>query len=815
MIFTDKGNEIRVFVNDAGVEQKAYSGVYRKADGTIRIDMNTYNSRGLTLNALSHELTHFIQQWSEAKYKALADFLIENYENGRSMDELVRAKQADLARKRGQKVSYDEAYSEVIADSMEAMLADGNVIEKIMELKAKDSDLVAKIKQFFDNLLAKIRNVYNGLTPDSAEGKAVLEMKDSIEKIQQLFAEALVDASENFQTAEVQKNTTEDGGEEEIKESIRRTQKMSLTEQLSAYYSKDPNKRFKQSDAFYFGVTPDILSKSNLDASPLAMGQDDFKKSTADKHNIPRRVLKNLHKDISDPVFSFTAGKQSAIMTKDIDGDGKPLVVAIHGGHTMDRLPINRIASIYGVDDMADWVGKQIKGGCKFRVYDIGKANAMLQTHGYLAAVGTQSDGFWDIITEKKTGVNTESVEAMDLEVDAGTESVAPAVLKSERNNPYSYETLIGKPDMLVTTVDGNVPKNRADVVYQAKQNAAKVGKFDPKTGSVSVRVEDIDADVIIGRDGLKHSLDRRFDVNAPVVLKVGEILANSIRINELTPQKAEAAESYVLIGTAKNELGEMYVVRSVVNRFSNELTSMDVLYAINAKKEPAALLPLSTGKPALGTDSTISIASLLDYVNEYFPDILPEDMLKHYGHDSRPEGKLGESALYQDRADESVSNRSLLANALESTVKDDKEKQKLREYREQIEHLDAEEQKLRELNGQIKELSFAKGKRDTKKISALRDEATKTANRINIYDKRLLRLEASKPLQDVLDREKKKAYKRAEQKGKEALAAYKEKATKEQKELVEKWQVSRKKGNEICNSQNSARLKTGFLQNS
>ena len=81
---------------------------------------------------------------------------------------------------------------------MEAMLADCNVIEKIMELKAKDSSLVAKIKQFFDNLLAKIRSVYKGLTPDSDEGKAVLEMKDSIEKIQQLFAEALVDASENF-----------------------------------------------------------------------------------------------------------------------------------------------------------------------------------------------------------------------------------------------------------------------------------------------------------------------------------------------------------------------------------------------------------------------------------------------------------------------------------------------------------------------------------------------------------------------------------------------------------------------------------------
>lgn len=304
--------------------------------------------------------------------------------------------------------------------------------------------------------------------------------------------------------------------------------------------------------------------------------------------------------------------------------------------------------------------------------------------------------------------------------------------VKKFSDRDYSYDALVSKPDMVVAAVGNNIPKNRADVVAMAKKNATSLGQIDPKTGSVSVHVEDIDADVIIGRDGLKHSLDRRFDVNAPVVLKAGEILGNSIRINELTPQKAEATESYVLIGAAKNDSGDLYVVRSVVNRFSNELTSMDVLYAINAKKEPAALLPLSTGKPALGTDSIISIASLLDYVNEYFPDILPEDVLKHYGHDARPEGKLGKDALYSDRDPDSVSNRSLLANAFEGVAQNDFEKQKIQEYKEQIELLDAQEQKLSELNAQIKELSFAKGKRDTVKIRQLRDEAIKTAHNIS-----------------------------------------------------------------------------------
>lgn len=78
---------------------------------------------------------------------------------------------------------------------------------------------------------------------------------------------------------------------------------------------------------------------------------------------------------------------------------------------------------------------------------------------------------------------------------------------------------------------------------------------------------------------------------------------------------------------------------------------SVDVLYAINAKKEPAALLPEITGVPATLTGSTISIADLLTYVNRYFPDVLPEGVLRHFGHSERPAGKLGEGALFSLKA--------------------------------------------------------------------------------------------------------------------------------------------------------------------
>ena len=233
----------------------------------------------------------------------------------------------------------------------------------------------------------------------------------------------------------------------------------------------------------------------------------------------------------------------------------------------------------------------------------------------------------------------------------------------------YSYEILTAKPDMRVTNVDDSVPyrparEARKEIVARAIANAKKIGRTN-ENGNAVVRVADTGDEVILSAKGLRHGLDRRFSVNAPVTLKAGEIIRNAIRINEFTPENAQVDASYALIGAAKNAKNEPYIVQFVVNRISNEVTDVDVLYAVNAKKEPGALLPDVTGTdaPAILTDSVISIRSLLDYVNRYFPDVLPESVLRHYNHDRRPEGKLGENALYQMR-DSARTERDVLSDA-------------------------------------------------------------------------------------------------------------------------------------------------------
>ncbi len=356
----------------------------------------------------------------------------------------------------------------------------------------------------------------------------------------------------------------------------------------------------------------------------------------------------------------------------------------------------------------------------------------------------------------------------------------------------YSYASLTSKPDMKITIADpNNVPKNRADIVSEAKKRATKFGKFDAKDGSVKIHVNDIGRDVVLGTNGLRHGLDRRVEILAPVVLNAGEILQNSVQVNELIPRNANINESYVLVGVAKNSAHEPYIVSFVVNRYTNEVSSVDVLYSVNTKTEAiekGSAGSLSPGVPAPSadrlTDPAISIARLLEYVNRYFPDILSEDVLRHFGHTSRPEGVIGESAIFSRKSPDGVSDRAALVETLKAGTNNPDVKAKLDEWAADIDKMEAEEDKLRSLKAQIKELSFAKGERDIAKLRALRDEATKTQNRISIYDKKILNIEGMESIKRLFESERYKTYKsameKASRKAKEADARWRERKLKQ-----------------------------------
>lgn len=91
---------------------------------------------------------------------------------------------------------------------MEAMLTDGNVVQMMANLKEQDKTLWQKIRDWFRDLaedLKALLEAYKGYRPDSQEGRMVADMQDVIVILESFYADALADASDNYQASLAQK----------------------------------------------------------------------------------------------------------------------------------------------------------------------------------------------------------------------------------------------------------------------------------------------------------------------------------------------------------------------------------------------------------------------------------------------------------------------------------------------------------------------------------------------------------------------------------------------------------------------------------
>lgn len=194
----------RVLPHDIGGMAEGASapnGFYVEGNNTIYLDVNAGNNgEGSILYTLSHELTHQVKAFSPEKYDTLAKFLTESYgDSNIDVDTLVQ-RQIAKAKANGRTISPDTAFDEVVADSMQTMLTDHNVLDKIEALKAKDRTLARKFLDLLKDIGTKLREAYKNFKPDSLEAQYVERMSDRVDRLADLFAESLVDAGNNIQT---------------------------------------------------------------------------------------------------------------------------------------------------------------------------------------------------------------------------------------------------------------------------------------------------------------------------------------------------------------------------------------------------------------------------------------------------------------------------------------------------------------------------------------------------------------------------------------------------------------------------------------
>lgn len=189
-------------------------------------------------------------------------------------------------------------------------------------------------------------------------------------------------------TAEERRSRKPDTGDENtvfadggVSYSINNTRGLTIREQMKKYRAGEMTTH----DEFYYGESPSSLDAAGFDGKPLVMSQKDFRKSRSEKHNVPPRAMTRLAEALSDPVLSFEVGDKIGILTKDIDGDGKPLLVGVLKNTELDGESVNRIKSAYGLDDPQAWIKNQIAEGKTLRIYDSKKADSFLGEFGYKA----------------------------------------------------------------------------------------------------------------------------------------------------------------------------------------------------------------------------------------------------------------------------------------------------------------------------------------------------------------------------------------------------------------------------------------------
>ena len=372
-------------------------------DVEVRFEANTGNTEGayhdgfneIVLRAglklkpeklkdtLIHEIQHAIQSTegfsggSSPEYWARRD-----YESGDMIETRLQKEKNSILRALGKdEVNKYTRYTELERELGKRFLADENSEdgERYNKLEAEQDAIYEELypNKWFKSLLdidRKMENpseVYTDLYRNTA---GEIEARDA--------------AARRGLTTEERRNRKPDTGDENTvfadggeSYSINNTRGLTVREQMKKYRAGEMTSH----DEFYYGESPSSLDTAGFNGRPLVMSQKDFRKSRSEKHNVPPRAMTRLTEALSDPVLSFEAGDKIGVLTKDIDGDGKPLLVGVLKNTELDGEIVNRIKSAYGLDDPQAWIKNQIAEGKTLRIYDNEKADSFLGEFGYKA----------------------------------------------------------------------------------------------------------------------------------------------------------------------------------------------------------------------------------------------------------------------------------------------------------------------------------------------------------------------------------------------------------------------------------------------
>lgn len=420
------------------------NGIYRKADGSIAIDLNAGdNGQGAVAYALAHETTHFIQDYAPAKFETYAELIIAAAESkGISYDSLLARQLARLSEMEEYKnlsetELQDIAYDETIAEMSETILTDTDAASRLsQQIYKQDRTLWQKIKDFFTWLVEKLRSAYRDSDPDSDIGRMLKRAVQDNAEIAQAWAEAVREAGENYQLQDGQKNIARVGERFSLREYDAAAK--AFSNEISEW---DESGR-DGSSRFILGSTGEVLQGLGAIESDIYMNGSKINTILQDHPEITLREIKRIPEILNDPVLvlkSRNVGRGNSQNTRmTIFGTVKGL----NGLPVMTVFDLRPSENHFVIDDMQKVTSAYTKTNSatsfvsnSFVLYaDKKRTTSLLRTIGFRMPIELLQSGYVGNITYNKQNVNIYGEKFSDV---VGAEN---AVRYSSRNQTESKE---------------------------------------------------------------------------------------------------------------------------------------------------------------------------------------------------------------------------------------------------------------------------------------------------------------------------------------------------------------------------------------
>lgn len=718
----------------------AANGSWNADTRTLTLDINAgkWNKNStykLMMDTAGHELTHYIRQFADSKlWDEYQDFVMSHLDTKLDLEEEINQYMSGK-----QKLSRDDAIEEVIAQASVKTLSK-ITDQQLAELVESNPGLIKKIKdgleKWIKSLKEKIREAFG-----SSEGESnhiAQAMMDQLDEMAAKWNAMLVNASKNANATAAQEKAPEVKAQKKAPTAVQaKTVQQDAVKQFIPYAHIDERTldSVKEIHTKLFCSEVDVAQA----AYPMAAGilMDDLNRSIAGQ----KFFAWNEQGDLTVTGQKRTTSEMLAHMKDTF-------------GWTWDDIR----NTLQGFIDMgnAEMGYPMVKNTIRNRRMEV-YLHEML-TEGYTTIDGT------------KIAPGTKYVEAVaDYQ---GSQGAGLDARIPEDAIPFEDYVYTGDD---VKYQDRFAGKDKEDIYrytraqYNSYAWATDNGVLSPKEVSA---IESI----------------------------------NSARKHGGKSHEAVSADGFKVV-----EIGEVDGIHNVVAVTNTRLgaPSIERVYRINSGYETLNAEireDIYKYERAYGKDALENVRRI--YTDEIIQSYSKADYLDLYdartGRSRRPGGSGGEmgkaagelhngersteyagrngavddsqlSDLYQERDPNQISDRELLATALQSVTQNADEWDNLRRYQNKIAALNEKQRLLEQTNDRIAELTAQDSKANQDELIRLKNAAAIYAKQIDRADGELLKYEAMKPIKKLADREREAYKQKLKAKTDEQIRRYKE----------------------------------------